>query len=192
MHVGKEVGLLVVLGVHRVQSALAHHEHDALALVTQFLEVDAPSVLAQHVVLLKQGGHLVQCLTIYDVVVHFLIISQRTFIHADVTNLHVSTVATQGNPLGCVLHEVVAIAVDVGGAPRAVHVEFHQPAVGTLANHKGNLLPFVLSVLSANANGLGGLVPVLILHFLRRAGVHHRLISRYLEAFRSVQAAQHR
>ena len=126
MHVGQEVGLLVVLRVHRVKSALAHHEHDALALITQFLEVDALAVLAQHVVLFKQGSHLVQRLAVHDVVVHLLVVAQRTVIHMHRPHLHVGTRAVQRDSLRRVLHEVVAVTVDVGSAARTVHVEFHQ------------------------------------------------------------------
>ena len=85
----QEVGLLVVLGVHGVETALPHHEHDTLALVPQLLEVDAASVLAQHVVLLEQGGHLVKRCPVHDVVVHLLVVAQRTVIDADDAHLHV-------------------------------------------------------------------------------------------------------
>ena len=191
MHVGKEVGLLVVLGVHRVKSALAHHEHDALALVPQFLKVYALAVLAQHVVLLKQGGHLVQRLAVHDVVVHLLVVAQRTVIHMHRPHLYVRTCAVQRDSLRRVLHEVVAVTVDVGSAARTVHVEFHQTPFRALANHESNLHPHILTVLAANAHGLGGLVPVLVLHLFRRAGVHHGLVCRDLEALRTVQATHH-
>ena len=191
VHVGKEVGLLVVLGVHRVKSALAHHEHDALALVSQFLEVYALAVLAQHVVLLEQGGHLVQRLAVHDVVVHLLVIAQRTVIHMHRPHLYVRTCTVQRDSLRRVLHEVIAVTVNVGSAARTVHVEFHQAAFRAFADHEGYLHPHVLTVLTANTHGLGGLIPVLVLHFLRRAGVHHGLLCRDLETFHSVQATHH-
>ena len=191
MHVGKEVGLLVVLGVHRVKSALAHHEHDALALVPQFLEVYALAVLAQHVVLLKQGGHLVQRLAVHDVVVHLLVVAQRTVIHMHRPHLHVCTRAVKRDSLRRVLHEVIAVTVDVGSAARTVHVEFHQAPFRAFADHEGYLHPHVLTVLTANTHGLGGLVAVLVFNLLRRASVHHSLVCRDLEALRTVQATHH-
>ena len=143
MHIGEEVRLLVVLGVHRVQSSLAHHQHDALALFAQFLELDAPPIIAQHVILLEECGHLVQCPAVYDMVVHLLIVGQRAVIDPDGAYLHVCAGTVDGDALRAVLHEVVALTVDVRRAPRAVHIQFHQPALGAFADDEGYLHPHV-------------------------------------------------
>ena len=191
MDVGKEVGLLVVLGVHGVEPALTHHQHDALAFVAQLLEVDAVTVFAQHVVLLEQCGHLVQRLAVNDVVVHFLVIAQGAVVHADNAHFHIGACAVYRYALGRVLHEVVAVAVDIGGTARAVHIKLHQTAVGASADHEGNLLPLALAVLSADTYGLLDGVAVLIFHFFGRTSVHHGLVRRDIEALGAVHAAHH-
>ena len=191
VHIGEEVRLLVVLGVHRVQSSLTHHQHDALALFAQFLEVDAPAVIAQHVILLEECGHLVQCPAVDDMVVHLLIVAQRAVIHPDGAYLHVRAGTVDGDAFRAVLHEVVALTVDVRRAPRAVHIQFHQPALGAFADDEGYLHPHVRAVLSAHADLLGGLPAVLVGYFLGGARVHHRLVGRYPEAFRAAHARHH-
>ena len=185
----QEVGFLVVLSIHRVQTTSTYHKHDTLALCPKLGKVNALPVIAQHIVLLEQGGHLIQRCPVNDVVVHLLVIGQRTVIHPYDAHLYVCSGAFNRDTLWRVLDEVVTVTIDVSGATCAVYIELHQPAVGTTPDNKGYLLPLVAAILSAYANRLLRGVAFVIFHFFHGASVHHGFVCCNLEALRAVQTA---
>ena len=98
----------------------------------------------QHIVVLVLGKHLLRGHAVHNVVVHLLIVADRTVVHPHASQLQVRTCAVEGDTHRGVLDKVVRGVVDVRFLPRAVDVELHQPVLAPCPYHKGHLHPGVL------------------------------------------------
>ena len=188
--VGQEVDLLVVCLVHLVKAAFPHNAHHALALGPEFVNVHV-ACLTDDVILAPQLHHLISRGGIHHAVLQLLVVSQRTVIDAYVSHFKVGSVAVQRDAYWRVLLEVVAAVIDVGTGTVAVHVEFHQPPVGTLADDECHLQPDVRGELRAYLYLAARVLAVLVGVVQDGAGLDARLHGSHAQALSAAHAADH-
>ena len=188
--VGDEVGLLVVRLVHLVKAALANDTHHALTLGAQLVDVNVAAA-AQDVVLLVKAYHVVAAVGVHHAVVQDLVVTQGAVVDADVLQLHVGGRAVNGDARRGVLAEVVAVVVDVSAGTVAVHVKFHQAAVATTADDKGDFKPLLGGELRPDLDFTARVLAVLVRIVQDGAGLDARLFARDAKAFAVVHAADH-